>query len=71
VREQHDIADDIQINSSTPPAEVLKFISDQINDLGSVLKDDQICKVVKRIKKMVSFIVAIILLMNAILMLCT
>jgi uncharacterized protein YaaR (DUF327 family) len=58
VREQKDFVDEDEINSNTPPADVMKFISNQINEMGSVLKDDQICKVVKRMKKMVSYFCA-------------
>jgi uncharacterized protein YaaR (DUF327 family) len=54
VREQKEFVDEDEINANTPPADVVKFISAQINEMGSVLKDDQIVKVVKRMKKMVS-----------------
>lgn len=53
VREQRDFEED-KINSNSSPAEVLKFINEQIAELGDVLKDDQIIKVVKKMKKMVS-----------------
>ena len=53
VREQRELIDDEVINVNTSPADAIKFISKQINDIGSVLKDDQIVKVVKRLKKMV------------------
>lgn len=53
VREQRDLVEEDEIKPESPPTEVIKFISQQINELGSVLKDDQISKVVKRIKKMV------------------
>ncbi|KAL7521947.1 hypothetical protein ACHAWX_006642 [Stephanocyclus meneghinianus] len=52
VREQRDLVEEDEIKPESPPTEVIKFISQQINELGSVLKDDQISKVVKRIKKM-------------------
>ena len=55
VREQRDLIgdDDEAVNLNTPPADVIKFISNRITDIGAVLKDDQIVKVIKRLKKMV------------------
>eukprot|EP00804_Cyclotella_cryptica_P027784 CCRYP_009209-RB/>CCRYP_009209-RB protein AED:0.12 eAED:0.11 QI:270/0.73/0.68/1/0.8/0.68/16/153/1414 len=52
VREQRELVDEDEIYPESPPTEVIKFISKQINELGAVLKDEQISKVVKRIKKM-------------------
>eukprot|EP00956_Cyclotella_meneghiniana_P004983 scaffold6162_cov123-Cyclotella_meneghiniana.AAC.1 len=54
VREQRELIgdDDEAVNLNTPPADVIKFISNRITDIGAVLKDDQIVKVIKRLKKM-------------------
>eukprot|EP00804_Cyclotella_cryptica_P001162 CCRYP_016992-RC/>CCRYP_016992-RC protein AED:0.11 eAED:0.11 QI:270/1/1/1/0.66/0.68/16/2123/747 len=51
VREQRELVDEDEIYPESPPTEVIKFISKQINELGAVLKDEQISKVVKRIKR--------------------
>jgi uncharacterized protein YaaR (DUF327 family) len=64
VREQRDFVDEDELNTNSSPADVINFISKQIKDMGDVLKDDQICKVVKRLKKMVSGFILLLSLLS-------
>lgn len=64
MREQRDFVDEDELNTNSSPADVINFISKLIKDMGDVLKDDQICKVVKRLKKMVSRFILLLSLLS-------